>query len=167
MQRIGQPTALHSLFCDLANSSALFARKSVISSNKSENRLSDVPSELYFFMGIVVWGLIVNTHDQARRLISALLMLAVSALSTGARAERTAKSPDNAKLPSYIKTLEKKSYQSRKFSKRFKIKGWRVGEDLYVGGVKAAGDYGPGLVLDKGSYAWGFNHQGMEFQVRF
>ncbi len=120
-------------------------------------------------MGIVVRGLTVKTHDKDRRFISALLMLAVAALSTSAQAERGAKNLDaeNEKLSSYIRTLEKKSYQSRKFSKRFKIKGWRVGEDLYVGGVKAAGDYGPGIVLDKGHYAWGFNHQGMEFQLRF
>ena len=96
-------------------------------------------------------------------------MLAVAALSTSARAERTGKNlhADNTVLPSYIETLDKKSYQSRTFSKRFKIKGWRLSEDIYVGGVKAAGDYGPGLVLDKGRYIWGFNHQGMEFQFRF
>ena len=110
-----------------------------------------------------------RTSDQARRLILAVLLLAVAALSMGARAERTTKSTasDSATLPKYISTLEKKSFQSRKFSKRFKIKGWRISDDLYVGGVKAAGDYGPGIVLDKGSYAWGFNHQGMEFQLRF
>ena len=110
-----------------------------------------------------------RTSDQARRLILAVLLLAVAALSMGARAERTTKATasDSATLPTYNRTLEKKSFQSRKFSKRFKIKGWRISDDLYVGGVKAAGDYGPGIVLDKGSYAWGFNHQGMEFQLRF
>lgn len=110
-----------------------------------------------------------KTHDHTRRYISALLMLAVFALSTGARAERPAGNleADDEILPSYIETLDTDNYQSRKFSKRFKLKGWRVGEDLYIGGVKAAGDYGPGLVLEKGRYIWGFNHQGMEFQFRF
>jgi hypothetical protein len=123
----------------------------------------------YTFYGDVIRGLIVKTHNQATRFISALLMLAVAALSTSARAEQAAGNheTEDAILPSYIETLDENNYQSRKFSKRFKLKGWRVGENLYVGGVKAAGDYGPGLVLDKGRYIWGFNHQGMEFQFRF
>lgn len=85
------------------------------------------------------------------------------------RSERTHKSydADDKKFPGYIKNLNEKSFESRKFSKSFKLKGWRIGEDMYIGGVKAAGDYGPGIVLDKGSYSWGFNHQGMEFQFRF
>ena len=87
----------------------------------------------------------------------------------GARAERTFKylNSDSANLPSYIKSFEKKTFDSKKFSKRFKIKGWRISDDVYMGGVKAAGDYGPGVVVDKGSYAWGFNHQGVEFQLKF
>lgn len=71
------------------------------------------------------------------------------------------------KLSSYIKPIENKKIESKNFSQRFKIRGWRVGEDIYIGGVKAAGDYGPGFVLDKGSYTWGFNHQGIEFQLHF
>ncbi len=111
----------------------------------------------------------VKIRDQARKCMFALSLLAVAVFSMAARAERTIDypDPDTAESPSYLKTLKQKSFESRKFSKRFKIKGWRVSDDLYIGGVKAAGDYGPGLVLDKGSYAWGFNHQGMEFQLRF
>lgn len=110
-----------------------------------------------------------KTRDQTRAVIFALLLLTFPLLSMSVRAERTIKylNFENAKSPSYIKTFEKKSFESRKFSKGFKIKGWRIGNNVYVGGVKAAGDYGPGLVLDKGNYAWGFNHQGMEFQLRF
>jgi hypothetical protein len=98
-----------------------------------------------------------------------LSLLAVAVFSIAARAERTINypDPDKAKSPSYLKTFKQKSFESRKFSKRFKIKGWRISDGLYIGGVKAAGDYGPGVVLDKGSYAWGFNHQGVEFQLRF
>ena len=83
--------------------------------------------------------------------------------------ERALKDPDSdgVKLPNYAKSLDDNGFESRKFSKRFKLKGWRIGDDIYIGGVKAAGDYGPGVVLDKGRYSWGFNHQGIEFQFRF
>jgi len=87
----------------------------------------------------------------------------------GAKGEGTPKHPASyrIKLPSYIKPQDYKGFESKKFSKRFKLKGWQIGDDIYIGGVKAAGDYGPGLVLDKGRYTWGFNHQGVEFQLRF
>jgi hypothetical protein len=111
----------------------------------------------------------VKTCGQTKALILAPILLAFSLVSMGAFGERTPKYPPlhRVKLPSYVKPLDNNGLESKKFSKRFKIKGWRIGEDLYLGGVKAAGDYGPGLVLDKGSYTWGFNHQGIEFQLRF
>lgn len=65
-------------------------------------------------------------------------------------------------LSSYIK-----SYESVKYSNRFKIKGWQVREDVYMGGAKIAGEYGPGVVYEKGDFAWGFNHNGVAIELRF
>lgn len=96
-------------------------------------------------------------------------LLAFSVVSMTAHGERTPKYPDvpRAKSPIHIQPAEDKGFESKNFSKRFKLKGWLVGDDIYIGGVKAAGEYGPGIVLDKGRYTWGINHQGMEFQLRF
>ena len=106
---------------------------------------------------------------QTRVLILAPLLLVFSMVSMGAHGERTPKHPisHRIKLPSYIKPLKSHGFESKKFSKSFKLKGWEIGDDIYIGGVKAAGDYGPGIVLDKGRYTWGFNHQGIEFLLRF
>mgnify|MGYP001829085644 CR=1 FL=1 len=106
---------------------------------------------------------------QARTIILVPLLVAFSIVSMTAHGERTPKYPDppRANSPIHIKPSEDRGFESIKFSKRFKIKGWEIGDDIYIGGVKAAGDYGPGLVLDKGRFSWGFNHQGMEFQLRF
>ncbi len=107
--------------------------------------------------------------DQAKGAILTLLVLACTAGSMEAHSERTNRTfnTDGKKFPNYIKNLDEKSFESRKFSKRFKLKGWRIGNDIYIGGVKAAGDYGPGIVLDKGRSTWGFNHQAAEIQLRF
>ena len=40
-------------------------------------------------------------------------------------------------------------------------------ENVYMGSVKVAGEYGPGMVVDNGSYVWGFNHERIEFRLRF
>ena len=74
---------------------------------------------------------------------------------------------DGIKLPDHDRSLKGDNYESRKFSKRFKVKGWRISENLYMGGVKIDGEYGPGIVIDKGGHVWGFNHERIEFQLRF
>ena len=74
---------------------------------------------------------------------------------------------DRIKLPDHDRSLKGDNYESRKFSKRFMVKGWRISENLYMGGVKVDGEYGPGIVIDKGGYVWGFNHERINFQLRF
>ena len=44
----------------------------------------------------------------------------------------------------YSRSLDSDGFESRKFSKNFKVKGWRLTRDLYMGGVKVNGEYGPG-----------------------
>jgi hypothetical protein len=60
-----------------------------------------------------------------------------------------------------------KFYDTRKYSKDFKIKGWLVYEDIYFGQAKIAGENGPGLVVEKEGYSWGFNHRGAELLIKF
>ena len=60
-----------------------------------------------------------------------------------------------------------KFYQTRKYSRDFKIKGWKISEDIYFGQAKIAGENGPGLVVEKEGYSWGFNHRGADLLIKF
>ncbi len=111
-----------------------------------------------------------TTRDQDRKpRFSCLLLLAGSLLATAAGAEEEVEPGkiENLILPGYSRALDSDGFESRKFSKNFKVKGWRLTRDLYMGGVKVNGEYGPGVVFDKGGYVWGFNHERIEFQLRF
>jgi hypothetical protein len=70
-------------------------------------------------------------------------------------------------LPNYTREIDSGSFESIKYGKGFKVKGWRLGEGIYFGGVKVDGEYGPGLVFDRGGYVWGFNHERVEFRLKF
>ena len=113
--------------------------------------------------------------DQARRFRSiSLPLLASAAVCLGAQAEEPVEYQklEGTQLPSYhsafnAKSFKTRGFRSKKYSKGFKVKGWRFSDDVYFGGVKVNGEYGPGMVVDKGSYVWGFNHERIEFQLRF
>ena len=70
-------------------------------------------------------------------------------------------------LPNYTGEIDSGSFESIKYGKDLKVKGWRLSEGVYFGGVKINGEYGPGVVFDEGSYVWGFNHERIQFQLRF
>ena len=70
-------------------------------------------------------------------------------------------------LPNYTPKIDSKSFDSIKYAKGLKVKGWRFSDGVYFGGVKVDGDYGPGVVFDKGGYVWGFNHERIQFRLRF
>ena len=95
--------------------------------------------------------------------------MAGALLSAGAWAEEKVEPGkiENLILPGYSRSLVIDGFESRNFSKNFKVKGWRLTRVLYMGGVKVNGEYGPGVVFDKGGYVWGFNHERIEFQLRF
>ena len=112
----------------------------------------------------------VTTRDQAIRLCySCLPLLVAGTLPAGALAEEKVvfHDPGGMKLPNYTRSLDSRNFESIKYGKGFKVKGWRIREDVYFGGVKVNGEYGPGIVFDKGGYVWGFNHERVEFQLRF
>jgi len=112
----------------------------------------------------------VKLRDHAIKFWHSCLPLLVAAIfSTATLAEERIEfgSLEGIKLQDHDRSLKGDNYESRKFSKRFKVKGWRVGENIFMGGVKIDGQYGPGIVIDKGGHVWGFNHERIEFQLRF
>lgn len=70
-------------------------------------------------------------------------------------------------LPNYTREIDSRSFESIKYGKGLKVKGWRLSDGFYFGGVKVNGEYGPGVVFDKGGYVWGFNHERIQFLLRF
>ena len=111
-----------------------------------------------------------RSQDQARKfLYSCLPLLVAGIFSTATLAEERNEfgSIDGIKLQDHDRSLKGDNYNSRKYSKHFKVKGWRISDDLYMGGVKVDGEYGPGIVIDKGGWVWGFNHERIKFQLRF
>ena len=58
-------------------------------------------------------------------------------------------------------------YDKRKYTDDFRIKGIRIGDGVYFGEAKIAGEKGPGIVVERGDLYWGFNHRGAELLYRF
>ncbi|NCF19584.1 MAG: hypothetical protein GWP63_15180 [Haliea sp.] len=107
---------------------------------------------------------------QSKRLrYHCLPWLAGTILSTGTLADEPVdvRELPGKTLPNYTQGIDSGSFESIKYGKGLKVKGWRFSEGVYFGGVKVDGEYGPGVVLDKGSYVWGFNHERIQFRLRF
>ncbi len=96
-------------------------------------------------------------------------LLAGTLLSVGSLADELPGQSElsQKKLPNYTREIDSRSYESIKYAKGLKVKGWRFSEGVYFGGVKVDGQYGPGLVFDNGGYVWGFNHERIQFRLRF
>lgn len=60
-----------------------------------------------------------------------------------------------------------KFYDKRRYSEDFRMKGIEISPDIYFGEAKIAGEKGPGFVIEKGDWFWGFNHQGAEIMLKF
>ncbi len=54
-----------------------------------------------------------------------------------------------------------------KFNRALALKGWQVMNGLYLGSTSIGGKSGPGLILDRGKYAYAINHQQVSFSLRF
>ena len=95
--------------------------------------------------------------------------LAASLLSTGVFADERLEVRElpGDTLPDYTWEIDDRPFESIKYGKHLKVKGWRFSEGVYFGSVKVDGEYGPGMVFDKGDYVWGFNHERIQFRLRF
>lgn len=49
----------------------------------------------------------------------------------------------------------------------FKVRGWKLSPEIYFGNAKINGEWGVGLLVDKGDYAYGFNNTQASFMWRF
>jgi hypothetical protein len=58
-------------------------------------------------------------------------------------------------------------YDSRRYSEDFGMKGVEIGDGVYFGEARIAGEKGPGFVVEQGHWYWGFNHQGAEVLLKF
>jgi hypothetical protein len=98
-----------------------------------------------------------------------LSWLAGTLLSAGTLADEQANAHELPvkSLPNYTREIDSRSFESIKYGKGLKVKGVRFSDGVYFGGVKVDGEYGPGLVFDKGGYVWGFNHERIQFRLRF
>ena len=98
-----------------------------------------------------------------------LLWLAGTLLSAGTLADEQmdVRELPGKNLPNYTPEIDSRSFESIKYGKGLKVKGWRFSEGVYFGGVKVDGEYGPGVIFDKGGYVWGFNHERIQFRLRF
>ncbi|MBK9130757.1 MAG: hypothetical protein IPM20_03810 [Gammaproteobacteria bacterium] len=49
----------------------------------------------------------------------------------------------------------------------FKVRGWKLSPEIYFGNAKINGEWGVGLLVDKGGYAYGINNTQASFMWRF
>lgn len=62
---------------------------------------------------------------------------------------------------------EDKFYDKRTYTDSFRMKGIEISPNIYFGEAKIGGEKGPGFVIEKGDWYWGFNHQGAEILLKF
>ena len=91
-------------------------------------------------------------------LIRFVLISLFSAVMSSQAAQADEESLD-LKYASNIKVME--------FSKRLKVRGFKISDGVYWGQAKVGGKYGVGVVVDKKTYAWGVNHRGFSILKRF
>lgn len=54
-----------------------------------------------------------------------------------------------------------------KIDNDFKVRGWKVSPQVYIGNTKVNGEWGVGLLVDKGEFAYGLNNSQASFMWRF
>ena len=58
-------------------------------------------------------------------------------------------------------------FERKKLSKDFKVRGWEVADNVYLGQAKIAKKWGFGVVVERGSMFYGVNHRGIQVLKRF
>ncbi len=88
-------------------------------------------------------------------------LLALISLFSAVLSSQTAQATEEIKL----KYLD--SIKVMEFSKDMKLRGFQLGQGVYMGQAKIAGKYGFGVVVDRKSYSWGINNRGIAIQKSF
>ena len=97
--------------------------------------------------------------------VGLLFMICTALLATPVKADE-----DFYLLPqteAFRFNTEDKFYETRRYSKDFKIKGIEIADNVYFGEARVAGRKGPGLVFEQDNISWGVNHRGAEVLLRF
>lgn len=55
----------------------------------------------------------------------------------------------------------------RRYSDDFRMKGIEISPNIFFGEARIAGEKGPGIVVEREGWYWGFNHQGAEILFKF
>lgn len=58
-------------------------------------------------------------------------------------------------------------YQKHRFSDDLRVKGVEIGDRIYFGEARVAGERGIGFVMKRGDFYWGVNYRGAELLFRF
>ncbi|MFQ5471212.1 MAG: hypothetical protein ACE5EH_13090 [Gammaproteobacteria bacterium] len=58
-------------------------------------------------------------------------------------------------------------FHDQKVSNDFQVRGWKLDSTMYVGHAKIGGEWGVGLVVDKGDYLYGINEKRVSIIKRF
>lgn len=54
-----------------------------------------------------------------------------------------------------------------KIDNNFRVRGWKLSSEIYLGNTKVNGEWGLGLLVDKGAYVYGLNNSQASFMWRF
>ena len=107
------------------------------------------------------------TRSIASRSLISFLILSGFFLLTASLAPCQQTLADPVKSSNLIPNHKLAGLKEFRFNKELELKGWKVGQTMYLGQTKVGGKWGPGLVLDRGTYAYAINHRSISFSIRF
>jgi len=58
-------------------------------------------------------------------------------------------------------------FERRKMASNFRVRGWQVAKNVYIGQAKVAKKWGLGLVYQHGNAFYGINNHGIQVMKRF
>jgi len=96
----------------------------------------------------------------------AIAALATRSAAPAVSAAQTAEPKTTGQTPHYLLHVSAGGLQRRRFGKQLRVRGWRVGQRVYVGQTKVGGSWGIGVVVDRGAYRYGINNRGVSLEYR-
>lgn len=98
----------------------------------------------------------------SRLVLSSLLIACVCASFVPVKARA-------ASLDDEEETIDLHSVQivRYKVDKNFRVRGWKLSPEVYFGNAKVNGEWGLGLLVDKGDFVYGLNNTQASFMWRF
>lgn len=72
-----------------------------------------------------------------------------------------------AKADEVIDFRSFKPVKKMPFGSNIKARGLQLSKQVYIGRIKTAGKYRPGVIVDRKTYAWSINNRGISIHKRF